>query len=88
VVVLTGGARAGDPVARALAESLCALGIETTYLGRQESARQIALAVADLHADAVELCLGGGGVRLLRDLLRELERIGRRDVSIVVHRVH
>jgi hypothetical protein len=88
VVVLSGGTRAGDGVARALAESLSTLRIETTYLGRRESAREIASAIADLRADAVELCLGGGGVRLLRDLLRELERIGRRDVSIVVHRVH
>jgi hypothetical protein len=31
--------------------------------------------------------LGAGGVVLLRELLRELTGVGRRDVSIVVHRV-
>jgi hypothetical protein len=30
---------------------------------------------------------GSAGVPLLRDLLRQLLEIGRRDVSIVVHRV-
>jgi hypothetical protein len=30
---------------------------------------------------------GAGSVMLLRELLRELTNIGRRDVSIVVHRV-
>jgi hypothetical protein len=37
----------------------------------------------------VELCLArsGGGVLVLRELLRELTELGRRDVSIVVHRV-
>lgn len=88
VVALAGNPRTGDRAARALAESLRGLGIETKYLGKEDSAHRIALAVADERADAVELCLGGGGVMLLRELLRELARIGRRDVSIVVHRIH
>jgi transcription antitermination factor NusA-like protein len=50
---------------------------------------RIAAVAATQRADAVELCVGSGGgkVPLLRELLRELIRIGRRDVSIVVHRV-
>jgi methylmalonyl-CoA mutase cobalamin-binding domain/chain len=88
VVALAGSVRTGDGAARALATRLDQLGIETTYLGREESARRIAAAVADEGADAVELCLAGtGGVLLLRELLRELSDVGRRDVSIVVHRV-
>jgi hypothetical protein len=44
--------------------------------------------VAEDKIDAVELCLTpGSGVPLLRELLRELIRIGGRDVSIVVHKV-
>jgi methylmalonyl-CoA mutase cobalamin-binding subunit len=77
----------GDRPARALQASLGELGVETIYLGAEDRAHHIA-AVADAEAaDAVELCLvGGGGILLLRELLRELIRIGRRDVSIVVHR--
>ena len=88
VVVLAGSTRTGDSAARALTESLGALGIDVKYLGREESAQRIALAVADGKADAVELCLGRGGVMLLRGLLHELASMGRRDVSIVVHRIH
>ena len=59
------------------------------YLGREESARRIALSAADAHADAVEVCVAGGGaVPLLRDLLRELRRLDCSGVSIVVHKVH
>jgi methylmalonyl-CoA mutase cobalamin-binding subunit len=62
--------------------------VDALYLGRVDSAEQIATAVSDEQAHAVELCLSGtGGVLLLRSLLRELISIGRRDVSIVVHRV-
>jgi len=88
-VVLAASAQAGEGRARALAESLGELGVETTYLGREKSVQRIAAVVADQHADAVELCLArrGGGVLFLRGLLRELTEIGRREVSIVVHRV-
>jgi methylmalonyl-CoA mutase cobalamin-binding subunit len=87
--VLAASAQSDEGRARALADSLGELGIETMYLGREESAQRIAAVVADQQADAVELCLArsGGGVLLLRGLLRELTEIGRRDVSIVVHRV-
>jgi len=72
---------------RALAASLNELGVETIYLGREQRADRIATVVVEERADAVELCLAGcGGVSLLRDLLRELINIGRRDVSIVVHK--
>jgi methylmalonyl-CoA mutase cobalamin-binding domain/chain len=89
VVVLAGTeSDTGDRSAVALARSLGDLGVQTTYLGRTESVPRITSAVADEAADAVEICLAGsGGVLLLRGLLRELVRIGRRDVSIVVHRV-
>jgi hypothetical protein len=55
-------------------------------LGREQDGRRIAAAAARENADAVEVVLLGGGVLLLRELLRELIRIGRRDVSIVAHR--
>jgi len=85
--VLAGRAAASDTPAQALLASLTELGVETIYLGKQDSARRIASVVADEQADSVELCLAGsGGVVLLRDLLRELIELGRRDVSIVAHR--
>lgn len=57
------------------------------YLGREQSPPRIAAVVVEQRADAVELCLAGtGGVLLLRELLHELIQVGRRDVSIVVHR--
>jgi methylmalonyl-CoA mutase cobalamin-binding domain/chain len=88
VVVLTGAAENGDRGARALAESLTRMGVEAVYLGREDSARRIADAVVEQRADAVELVLdGAGGVPLLRQLLRELIEVGRRDASIVVHRL-
>lgn len=62
--------------------------METVYLGREGNAARIAAVVVDERADAVEVCLtGGGGVMLLRELLRELTYAGRRDVSIGVHRI-
>jgi methylmalonyl-CoA mutase cobalamin-binding subunit len=62
--------------------------VDVVYLGRENSARRIAAISAEEEADAVELCLERtGGVLLLRELLRELTQLGRRDVSIVVHRV-
>lgn len=87
LVVWAGSTRTGEAAAQALADSLAGLGIDTKYLGRQESARLIARAVADERVDSLELCLGVGGVRLLRELLHELAGIGRREVSIVVHKV-
>jgi methylmalonyl-CoA mutase cobalamin-binding subunit len=88
VVVLAGSGGGGDRSAQALAASLGGLGIETVYLGREENASRIAAVVAAERADAIEMCMAGSrGVLLLRQLLRELIEIGRRDVSIVVHRV-
>jgi methylmalonyl-CoA mutase cobalamin-binding subunit len=86
VVVVAGDA--SDQQGRALERSLTELGVDTTYVGREADARSIAGVVATERADAVELCLASGasGVILLRGLLRELIEIGRRDVSIVVHR--
>jgi methylmalonyl-CoA mutase cobalamin-binding domain/chain len=87
-VVLAGERRGGERPARALAESLALVGIEAIYIGHEPSPARIAQAAVSRSADAVELCLaGGGGVLLLRQLLRELDRIGRRDLSLVVHRV-
>ena len=87
LVVLAGDGPIDEREARRLIGSLAELGIEASYLGRETNARDIACAAAEQGADAIEVCLtGAGGVILLRDLLRELIAIGRRDVSIVVHR--
>jgi methylmalonyl-CoA mutase cobalamin-binding subunit len=87
-VVATGDTRVDDSHARALVKSLGQFGVEATYLGREDCPERIAAAVGEQGADAVELCLGqAGGVLLLRSLLRELGDRGRRNVSIVVHRV-
>jgi methylmalonyl-CoA mutase cobalamin-binding subunit len=84
VVVFVGETRANDRGAQALARSLHEAGVEILYLGRERSAT----CAADVRADAVEVCVAGGGaVALLRELLRELTRLDRRGVSIVVHRV-
>jgi hypothetical protein len=86
MVVYAGSSAIGDHAARALASTLSDLGCDTVYLGSQ-CAEVIAQAVAEEQADAVELCLSETGcVRLVRDLLRELILVGRREVSIVVHR--
>jgi methylmalonyl-CoA mutase cobalamin-binding subunit len=88
LVVLAAGGSVGDAAITRLTATLAELGIEAMYLGREPNARRIAAAAVDRCADAVELCLcGNGGVVILRDLLRELIELGRRDVSIVVHRV-
>src|SRR5688500_5758177 len=88
VVVFAGQTRASDRDALALASSLHEAGVEILYLGREVSARRIATCVVEASADAVEVCVAGGGaVLVLRDLLRELKRLDRRGVSIVVHRV-
>lgn len=89
VVAFAGDAAASDQPARDLQRSLVELGVEAKYIGREDDAGRIAALAVDEKADAVELCLseGASGVPLLRQLLRQLVEIGRRDVSIVVHRV-
>jgi methylmalonyl-CoA mutase cobalamin-binding subunit len=73
VVVVAGQTRASDRGTQALASSLEDAGVKILYLGREASARRIATCAADACADAVEVCVAGGGaVVLLRDLLREL----------------
>ena len=86
--MFAGTRHTGERTARALAASLVELGIVTTYLPSETSAPRIAAEAAAHGADAIELCLArGNGIPLLRELLRELGRIGRQDVSIVIHRV-
>jgi len=88
VVAVAGNGTVGGNAALGLVRSLAELDIKTVYLGRQTSAADIAAAAVRERADTVELCLAGaGGVSLMRELLRALIDIGRRDVSIVVHRV-
>jgi methylmalonyl-CoA mutase cobalamin-binding subunit len=88
VVVFAGDPTASDLGAQALACSLHGAGIEILYLGHEPSARRIATCAAAARADAVEVCVAGGGAAtLLRELLYELRDIGRQGVSIVVHRV-
>jgi methylmalonyl-CoA mutase cobalamin-binding subunit len=88
VVALACGAANDDRGALALVESLTKMGVHAVYLGSEDSARRIADAVAEQQADSVELVLAGaGGVPLLRQLLRDLIDVGRRDASIVVHRL-
>jgi methylmalonyl-CoA mutase cobalamin-binding subunit len=87
VVVLAGTARIDDTSARVLTGKLRRLGIEARYLGREEDPRHLAIVAAEQRAETIELCLAGGGVQFVRQLLRELTEIGRRDVSIVVRRV-
>jgi methylmalonyl-CoA mutase cobalamin-binding subunit len=87
VIVLANDEQTSDRPSAALAASLAELGVETVCLGHERSASRIASVVADEQADGIELYLDRGGVLLLRDLLRELNTLGRRDVSIVVHRV-
>jgi methylmalonyl-CoA mutase cobalamin-binding domain/chain len=88
LVVLAGDGRTSDGGVRALAQALADAGIDVRYLGREESAERIAVAAAEASADTVEFCvLGGGGIPLLRELLRELKRIASQGVSIIVHRV-
>lgn len=89
VVVVVGNGGGSDLGAQALVKTLGEAGIEVLYLGREGSASRIAALATEARADAVEVCLAGeGGVLVLRDLLRELVRLDRREVTIVVHRVH
>ena len=88
LVVLAEDGPTSDSGARALAASLADAGVEVSYIGRETSAHRIGAAAADLRADAVEVCVvGGGKVGLLRELLHVLRETDRRGVSIVVHRV-
>jgi methylmalonyl-CoA mutase cobalamin-binding domain/chain len=88
LVVLAGGGRMSDGFAESLMASLVELGIETVYHGREQDPACIAAVALEQDVEAVELCLeGGGGIVLLRDLLRELIQLGRRDIRIVAHRV-
>lgn len=88
-MVATGSGAIGDRQASRLAESLRRLGVDASYAGELDCGRHIAAAAVEAGAHSVELCLhrGGGGIALLRQLLRELDEMGRRDVSIVVHRI-
>jgi methylmalonyl-CoA mutase cobalamin-binding subunit len=87
VIVLFGTARTSDSAAHALAESLGKAGIDTVYVGREDSPRRVAAAVVEHSADAVDLCLeASGGVSFIRELIRELARADRRHVAIVLHR--
>jgi methylmalonyl-CoA mutase cobalamin-binding subunit len=88
VVVVVGSSAGGTRAGIALSSKLQELGIETIYLGREDSPRRIAAVAVERLADAVEICLARStGIQLLRELLHELIDAGRRDVSIVVHRV-
>jgi methylmalonyl-CoA mutase cobalamin-binding subunit len=89
IIVFAGGATENDEAAQVLERSLVDLGLDARYVGRADDAARIASLVTLEGADAVEVCLspGSGAVRFLRDLLRVLIEMGRRDVSIVVHRV-
>jgi CTP:molybdopterin cytidylyltransferase MocA len=88
VVVLVGDQpTVGQSIFRLL-DALDELGVATTYLGREHDGARIAATAAGLGADTVEVCIAGcGGVRVLRELLRELIALDRGNVSIVVHRV-
>jgi methylmalonyl-CoA mutase cobalamin-binding subunit len=87
VVVFLADERTNDRAARALLNSLGEAGIDVLYLGRQRCASRIAASAAATRADSVEVCMADGfGVVVLRELLRELTRLNRREVSLVVHR--
>lgn len=88
VVVLAGEGSASESDGRALVNSIAAFGVQTHYLGNESNASRIVAAVTRHQADAIDLCVAQPGcVLLLRQLLRELMDAGRRDVSIVVHRI-
>jgi methylmalonyl-CoA mutase cobalamin-binding subunit len=89
VVVFVGDDRVSDDGAKALAGSLGKCGVVALYVGRINDASRIAAAAQGAGADAVEVCVAGpsAGVHLLCELLRELRRIGRGGVGVVVHRI-
>jgi methylmalonyl-CoA mutase cobalamin-binding domain/chain len=89
VVVFAGESPRSDMGAQALASSLSEVGVEVIYLGFETDARRIATSAADTGADAIEVCVAGrGAILLIRELLRELHRLGRCGVHIVVRRVN
>lgn len=86
--MVAGYGRVNERGAVALSAELNATGFEALYVGEEQSAHRIAEIAAAENADAIELCLGThGGVRILRDLVRELDRLSRRQVSVVIHRI-
>jgi methylmalonyl-CoA mutase cobalamin-binding subunit len=88
VVAIAGDTRTSDSDAMQLVRSLEEIGIQTSYKGRVDDPKRIAAAVRDEGADAVEICLGAdGAVMVLLELLHQLTVVGRRDASIVVHRI-
>jgi methylmalonyl-CoA mutase cobalamin-binding subunit len=87
VVVVVGESTTSERPVLALAESLGRAGVETVCVGRENSPRRVASAVVEHSADAVDLCLeASGGVAFIRELIRELARVDRRHVAIVLHR--
>jgi methylmalonyl-CoA mutase cobalamin-binding subunit len=90
LVVLAGRGHVDERGAHALMKSLGHVGIEAIYLAPESSPRRIATAAVAEQADAIELCIAthGGGGSILRELLRELDRLDRRQVRIVVHRMN
>lgn len=88
VVVAAGNSDASERGAAALIDSLAKDGVEVLYLSHEASAGRIAAAAKEADADAVEICVAGFGVvTLLRDLLRELKRLDRPQIDLVVHKV-
>jgi len=71
-----------------LANSLRDAGRDVVYIGRQADASVIAALAVQRGADAIELCIAQTtGVRIVRELLRELAKLQNRGVSIVLHRM-
>jgi methylmalonyl-CoA mutase cobalamin-binding subunit len=89
MIVRTGEGSEGARSAEQLAIRLSTVGIESIHFDAEQDPLEIAAAAVREQADSIELCLptDGRAVPLLRDLLRELIALGRRDVSIVMHRV-
>jgi methylmalonyl-CoA mutase cobalamin-binding domain/chain len=77
----------GERSAASIGAALTELGVEVRYVGRERDPKRIAAFVVDNAADSIEVCLNStGGGHFLLMLLRELTAVGRRHVSIVVHR--
>lgn len=88
VVALARQASTDERAASALVASLVRFGFDVRYLGREDSPQRLAAAVAEEGADAVELCIAHNiPVELVRELLRELAKVGRSDARIVFHRI-
>jgi methylmalonyl-CoA mutase cobalamin-binding subunit len=87
-VAIVGGGQAIDRPAEALANSLRDAGRDVVCIGRQADASVIATLAVQRGADVIELCVARtAGVRIVRELLRELTKAQRGSVSIVVHRI-